>query len=504
MKKSHLIVGASHVAAWSHLVESNSMPALSEKDICFGINALPLFSAEARDYIEENHHKVDKIILFVSDFRFGNRFFEKHNDFESTFIYSPEHASGLKTHDSFPPPDSRFISLENDSKLYNNALLILDYYIKTYQDKISFIFWDLNVRETINILKNKYIESGKYHHPVWNYDELVARYKNYTYDVSIIREHLSDYLFDQQGHPNMRGFCFLWHLIALEAPESAYLTAKKKFAKSLEVAFSVDETHEHEVVNISDELSLYSKLTFPMDVIAFISKYVNGKFIDLYYGVFSNEHDDIIQAQHNLSRLIFKHLHYSPAKLLQVGIGFGHLYQSLINKGFDCTGISMDPAQVEIAKHNVEKGDFKCASFDNFVQNTNKNYDVILFIESTSEIDSHTLLNQSKQLLKSGGSVLVVDTFSTSEDDFYHNIETFKLIARDYNFKLTTELDLSDQAFPTFDFLLDNLNKYANQINDDLDLKAPMIYALRSKLEEYKLKYKNAQSGYYLLQLTKA
>jgi len=62
MKKSHLIVGVLHVAARSHLVGSNSMPALSEKDICFGINALPLFSAEVRDYIEENYYKVDKII----------------------------------------------------------------------------------------------------------------------------------------------------------------------------------------------------------------------------------------------------------------------------------------------------------------------------------------------------------------------------------------------------------------------------------------------------------
>lgn len=204
-------------------------PLLLDPDIAFGFDALPLFSLHAKNIIAAHADSVDKIILFVSDFRYGNELFLKHKKPESFYIDDNlDDRFRCCGCESYSSTSREAISPETDLRLYENGLKILDEYILQYQDKITFIFWDLNIREAKNIEKNKYMVNGFYCHPVWSYSYLVNRYKENTLDVSIIRKDFKNFTFDEIGHASYKGYVFLWNLIKTKDSGRAFAIAQKE------------------------------------------------------------------------------------------------------------------------------------------------------------------------------------------------------------------------------------------------------------------------------------
>lgn len=492
MDKSYLIAGASHVELWRTLVNTESILPLSKQDLIYGKDAIPIFSFEIKEFIEKNEKKVDHIILFVSDFRFGNLYLKNHKYFQNLFINGSEFEENFIKTQNYGPPKKELISQENDNLLYKNALDILDYYKDKYQDKITFLFWDLNVREARNIENRKYFKDGKYKHPVWNYDDLHTRYKNNTYDIRVFRSNFEHYLIDQQGHPNFRAYCFLWHLFNLKDSKLAYEVTEKQYKESLKTAF-----HSDNKSSTSHALSSkYSKVTFPLNVFALITKLDTGKYRELHYGLYMNKNDTFIQAQKNSTDIIFNHLYKSPAKLLEVGIGFGKTHQKLLDKGFNCTGISPDQVQIDIVNNKLKDTNLVCTKYEDFELNTKETlYDIILFQESVQYIQPEVIFSRANKFLKTGGKILIIDEFSRNEL-LLHDINIFKNIAKKNNFNLLIETDFSAHASPTVDYILDGLDKYSDDICNQLNYPVQKIYALTQSLQKYKEKYKNKQYSY--------
>lgn len=230
--KKTLIVGASHVWGWELLNRAKVLPNFSDSDLVFGVHGLPLFSKEMKDYIESKSPTFDQIVLFVSDFRYGNYLPDLHQKLSSSsgFVGDDDfETSYFKSLGGFASPSKKIISIELDSFLYENGLKVLDYFVAKYEEKIKFVFWDLNVREAKNVKKSKYFNLGKYFHPTWNYFELLEKYRVNTLDVSVIRRNLDDYIYDDQGNPSYKGFYFLWNLILTSNMQTAYQIAEERF-----------------------------------------------------------------------------------------------------------------------------------------------------------------------------------------------------------------------------------------------------------------------------------
>ena len=498
--EKYIIAGASHVNGLNQLLAVRVLPPISSKDYILGIPAVPLFSLEIKDYIAKNAEEVDHIFLMVSDFRYGNYYLLKHEKFENIFVSHKDYDAkynGVPS-DGFAPMQKNLISSENDRILYENALSVLDYYQDIYKEKISFIFWDLYVRETFNINNHKYTKEGIYQHPLWNYNDLTNKYKSNVLDIGQFGSKINEYTYDQQGHPSFKGYYFLWHMFRLKNAKSAFQISESRFNNSWSNMFLLQNNANNE----SNEFDKYKKISFPFNVYAFLSYFQSGDFKELHYGLFKNDSDDMIKAQKNSTDLLFRYLYKSPAKLLEVGIGLGVTHQKLINKGFICTGITPDAAQIDIVNEKIENVDLICTRFEDYSPE-NKLYNILLFQESSQSIQDKNLFEKAYQLLDENGQILILDEFSIGTGNL-HKIGKFQSMAKESGFDVIECLDLSSQAEPTEDYILNNLRKYKTELCQTLQLKESMIDYLLDAVKEHKVGYAKNERGYFFLKLKKS
>ena len=245
----------------------------------------------------------------------------------------------------------------------------------------------------------------------------------------------------------------------------------------------------------------YSQISFPLNVYAFLTYYDTGEFRELHYGLFNENNDDMVQAQKNSTALLFKYLDRSPAKLLEVGVGLGKTHQKLIDKGFDCTGITPDSAQISIVHDKIKEANLICTRFEDFNPQEIV-YDIILFQESAQYIQAKDIFQKSYNLLSPHGKILIVDEFSIGKIDL-HEIDDFVNIARQSGFELVHKIDLSGRASPSEDYIFEGLHKYKNRLCIDLILEASMVDHLIDAVVLHKSGYKDGTRGYFFFEFRK-
>jgi len=220
-----LVAGPSHVGRWKQRIAWNQFPKLDGCDYMYAEAGGAIFSLHMKNYIEMHAEEVDKIFIFVSDFRFGNNYLKENKTFTDLFITGYSH------------PDKTLISPENDFLMYTQALKVLDWYVAKYKEKVQFIFWCLNYREIKNIQMKKYMVDGKYTHPVWNYSYLRSRYAKNIVDISVINDSIEEYTLDNQGHPSMKGFSYLYHCFELKGAQHAMNKVNEKYMNIMKQLF---------------------------------------------------------------------------------------------------------------------------------------------------------------------------------------------------------------------------------------------------------------------------
>ena len=249
-----------------------------------------------------------------------------------------------------------------------------------------------------------------------------------------------------------------------------------------------------------NEFEKYKKISFPLNVYAFITYYETGEFRELHYGLFQDENDDLVTAQKNSTDLLFKHLYQSPAKVLEVGIGLGKTHQKLMDKGFECTGITPDAAQIAIVKESIPDANLICTRLENF--KAEEQYDILLFQESAQYIPTEALFSKAKALLKNNGRILIIDEFSINGDTL-HDVHKFKNNALKHGIELVESIDLSELAKPTEDHILDSLKLYRVDLQDTLSLEPGIIDYLIDTIMKHKEGYNKKTRGYFFFEFRK-
>ncbi len=250
----------------------------------------------------------------------------------------------------------------------------------------------------------------------------------------------------------------------------------------------------------NDRFEKYKKISFPLNVYAFITYFSTGEFRELNYGLFKNENDNLIQAQKNSTDLLFQHLFKSPAKILEVGIGLGKTHQKLMDKGFDCVGITPDQMQIDIVQERIPEANLVCTMLENF-ELENK-FDIVLFQESAQYIKTPELLKKTYTLLKENGRILIVDGFLIGEKSL-HDINEFIALAKHYGFELIKSINLSDNAASKEDYILNNLNKYKDKVCKTLNVDLSVIEDLVEAIDLHKEGYRTKTRGYFFLEFIK-
>ncbi|MES2625977.1 MAG: methyltransferase domain-containing protein [Pseudomonadota bacterium] len=256
--------------------------------------------------------------------------------------------------------------------------------------------------------------------------------------------------------------------------------------------------------------SPYRDFQFPLNIYAYLLHLELGKVAYLHYALFDHAEESVGRAQQRSTDLILERLPPAPAALLEVGIGTGTTLGILVRAGYRVTGISPDAAQVELARQGLADisppPEFKLESvgFENYSGSPGA-FDLILLQESFQYVNSQQLFTRAHELLVAHGRVLILDEFiGPSHTDYAIHLPQLSstlALAEECGFVIEEQLDLSKQAAPTVDYLLEKIAHHREALLTELSVSEEQLHGLNAALQQYKAAYADGSCRYVLLQL---
>ncbi|MBN2313033.1 MAG: class I SAM-dependent methyltransferase [Sedimentisphaerales bacterium] len=230
------------------------------------------------------------------------------------------------------------------------------------------------------------------------------------------------------------------------------------------------------------------------------------KMEHLHYGYWPDDLDvDITHlrlAQEEYVKFLTSHIPEGVKTILDVGCGAGRVARKLISMGYQVECVSPSPYLTEQARQSV--GD-QCRIFNCKYQHmeTDKRYDLIMFVESFQYISLLKALKQTARFLNPGGHMLICDVFKKDmkeegKQKGGHLLSSFFTHVEACPFKLIEDIDITEQTAPTVDLLNDalvNVGKpVMDSINEFLADRYPTIHKLvtwkfRDDLDKIDKKY---------------
>lgn len=253
-------------------------------------------------------------------------------------------------------------------------------------------------------------------------------------------------------------------------------------------------------------ISPYKHFTFPLNVYAQALVFEEGRAEYLHFGLFEPGVTDLGRAQTHLTALLLSRLPAPPCRILEVGVGLATTLALLQGKGYDIHGISPDKQQIAHALARLgENAPVTCVKLENFVSGTG--FDVILFQGSAQYIEPLDLFNCALNLLKPGGTVLIIDEFALRREgeanEGLHLLDNFTQLSARFGFRLIDRLDLSALAAPTLDYWLRVTSLHQQQLCETLELTPVEMARLNNSNRACRQRYADGRYGYGLLLLKK-
>ena len=230
------------------------------------------------------------------------------------------------------------------------------------------------------------------------------------------------------------------------------------------------------------------------------------KMEHLHYGYWPDDLDvDITNvrfAQEEYVKFLISHIPEGVKTILDVGCGAGRVARKLISMGYQVDCVSPSTHLTEEARKSV--GDqshiFNCKYQH---METDKRYDLVMFVESFQYISLLKALEQTAGFLNPGGHMLICDIFKKDvegegKQKGGHLLSNFFKLIETCPFKLVEDIDITEQTAPTMDVLNDILvhvgKPVMNSVNEFLADRYPKIYKLvtwkfREDIEKLNEKY---------------
>lgn len=249
-------------------------------------------------------------------------------------------------------------------------------------------------------------------------------------------------------------------------------------------------------------MSNFTKLVYPLNIYASILSREVKETVWLHYGHFTCPDESIEKAQDRAVGNICVHLP-QHGRILEAGCGLGKLTHSLALLGYEVTGITPDHSQYKIALELYGSDlPVQCTDLENFAQSEG-DWDILLFHESGQYIPTLKLFERASRLLKPGGQILILDEFAIKRVEPAHENLHFKThfvaLAKRFGFTCLKEMDYTEAAAPTLDFLISSLQRDRDILASEANVSPLEIDDLISSNRQYKEKYRIGRFGYFLL-----
>ncbi|GLR11924.1 hypothetical protein GCM10007907_07140 [Chitinimonas prasina] len=241
---------------------------------------------------------------------------------------------------------------------------------------------------------------------------------------------------------------------------------------------------------------------FPLNVYAELLQLQTGHIDSLHYGLFETADEPVAAAQARSTTWLFQQLPPAPLKLLEVGIGLSTTLSKLVQAGYQVTGLTPDPAQVRIAAERCPGTQVVHSTFEQY--QTDQQYDLILFQESSQYIPTAELWQQIDRLLAPQGRVLVLDEFARDTHIAgLHALTTFLDTAAAHGYSLIKNHDHSTAAAHTVSYLQRTVAQLRPQLLATLPIDDAMLDHLQTANQRYQHHYAQGEYQYRYLEFTR-
>lgn len=251
----------------------------------------------------------------------------------------------------------------------------------------------------------------------------------------------------------------------------------------------------------------YKNLAFPLNVYAHAMLLQEGNVNYLHYGLFQHGKPDLATAQQFSTELVISRLPSPPCRILEVGIGLGTTFSLLMRLGYDVYGLTPDAQQIALVHQKLgNDAPISCQRLEEFTADA-ESYHAMLFQESAQYIEPLIIFNKAVDLLTKSGSLIIIDEFALKRVD--ESVEGLHLLddmiaqAKRFGFELVEQLNLSEMATPTLDYLLSMTAIHRKRLIQDLDLSEVELAQLDESNRAYHQKYLSGRFGYGLLHFRK-
>ena len=227
-----------------------------------------------------------------------------------------------------------------------------------------------------------------------------------------------------------------------------------------------------------------------------------GKFFlnteELHYGYWPDDKtataQNFAEAQARHSQLIIDHIPDGVKRILDVGSGSGSLAQKLINLGYkvDC----VVPSEFLAKKIKDKLGDNSIVHVCKFEEvEESQSYDLIFFSESFQYVLMEQSIDKIVSMLPKNGHLLICDVFHKNVTGVSpmrggHRWDLFENQISKSSLKQITNLDITAETAPTYDFLNQLLNEVVIPISDISGNYLNSNYPKLSKLLKWKYRKK--------------
>ena len=227
-----------------------------------------------------------------------------------------------------------------------------------------------------------------------------------------------------------------------------------------------------------------------------------GKFFlnteELHYGYWPDDKTATAQnfagAQARHSQLIIDHIPDGVKRILDVGSGSGSLAQKLINLGYKVDCVVPSEFLAKKIKDKLGKNSIiHVCKFEDL--EVSQSYDLILFSESFQYVLMEQSINKIVSMLPKNGHLLICDVFHKNVTGVSpmrggHRWDLFENQISKSSLKQITNLDITVETAPTYDFLNQLLKEVVIPISDISGNYLNSNYPKLSKILKWKYRKK--------------
>lgn len=200
------------------------------------------------------------------------------------------------------------------------------------------------------------------------------------------------------------------------------------------------------------------------------------KLEHLHYGYWTGELEEDItnlrSAQEEYVKFVFSHIPKDVKSILDVGCGSGRVTHRLLSQGYKVDCVSPNDYLAGKARELIGRQSeiFEC-KYEKL--ETQKRYDMIMFLESFQYINLEKALLNTSKLLNDNGYLFICDIFKKDIKDEHeqkggHELKNFFEQIEKYPFTRLEDIDITERTAPNIRLLDDAMKQVAKPVIDTI------------------------------------